>query len=183
MVGQGAARFAADHRGADAAVDGERRAQRRPEHLRLADQVDHLRAGPQVVGAGLHWDQYAFGGQQCRAGEGGDARWPVDDHVIGATSQLRGFLMQCLARQADGAEQPGQALLAAPLRPVQHRALWVGIEQDDVLSAQGQFAGDMGGEGGLAHPAFLVEQGDDHGRVSLAKPPQSEPVHKQALAQ
>ena len=56
LVGEGAACFPADHRGADAAVDGERRAQRGPEHLRLADQVDHLCAGPQVVGAGLHRD-------------------------------------------------------------------------------------------------------------------------------
>jgi hypothetical protein len=91
--------------------------------------------------------------------------------------------VQRFARQADGAEQPGQALLAASLRPVQRRALRVGIEQDDVLSAQGQFAGDMGGEGGLAHPTFLVEQGDDHGRISPTKPPQSAAVHKPALPQ
>ncbi len=51
-------------------------------------------------------------------------------------------------------------MLAAPLGPVQRRALRVGIEQDDVLPAQGQFAGDMRGQGGLAHPAFLVEQGE-----------------------
>ena len=91
--------------------------------------------------------------------------------------------MQRFARQADGAEQPGQALLAAPLRPVQRRALRVGIEQDDVLPAQGQFAGDMGDQGGLAHPAFLVEQGEGHGRFSPAKQPRSGAVHSRGPPQ
>ncbi|EXS68017.1 hypothetical protein BF95_01410 [Sphingobium sp. Ant17] len=39
----------------------------------------------------------------------------------------------------------------------------VGIEQHDMLAAQRQFAGDVGGERGLADAAFLVEQRDDHG--------------------
>lgn len=43
--------------------------------------------------------------------------------------------------------------------------LRVGIQQDDVLAAQGQFPGDMRGERGLAYAAFLVEQGNDHGTV------------------
>lgn len=125
------------------AVDGNHRGQRGPEYLRLADHFDHLRAGPQAVGARLHW-LHSIRRQQRGAGKGGDAQWPVNDHVIGATSQLRGFLVSRLARQADGAEQPGQALLVAPLGPVQRRALWGSIEQDDVLPAQGPFAGDIG---------------------------------------
>jgi hypothetical protein len=36
-----------------------------------------------------------------------------------------------------------------------------------VLAAHRQLAGDVGGERGLAHAAFLVEQRDDHGRPSV----------------
>ncbi|MCY1405469.1 hypothetical protein D9M71_207080 [compost metagenome] len=89
--------------------------------------------------------------------------------MVGASGQFRGFLVQRLACQVNRAEQPGQTLLAASLGPVQGRALWVGIEQDHVQPAQCQFAGDMGCQGGLADPAFLVEQGDDHDWISPAK--------------
>jgi hypothetical protein len=41
--------------------------------------------------------------------------------------------------------------------------LRVSIQQDDLLTAQREFAGNVGGERGLADTTFLVEQGDDHG--------------------
>lgn len=59
----------ADNRGADAAVDGKHRGQRGPEHLRLADHFDHLRAGPQAVGTLLHW-RHSIRRQQRGAGSG-----------------------------------------------------------------------------------------------------------------
>ncbi|MCY1380246.1 hypothetical protein D9M69_680480 [compost metagenome] len=98
--------------------------------------------------------------------------------MIGTARQLGGFLMQGLACQPDSTEQPGQTLLTASLCPVQCRALRVSIEQDNVVPAQRQFAGDVGGQGGLTDPAFLVEQGDDHGRISPAKLSRSTPVHR-----
>ncbi|MCY1229475.1 hypothetical protein D9M72_418390 [compost metagenome] len=103
--------------------------------------------------------------------------------MVGASGQLRCFLVQGFPCQPNGTEQPGQALLAASLCPVQRRALRVGVEQDHVVATQSEFASDMGGQGGLADPAFLVEQGDDQGRISPAKQSVSAPVHKWALAQ
>ena len=69
------------------------------------------------------------------------------------------------ADRLENAAKARQALLGAPLRPVQCRALRVGIEQDDRLPAHRELAGDVRGERGLAHAAFLVEQGDDHGEA------------------
>ncbi|HRL67509.1 MAG TPA: hypothetical protein PLA28_11085, partial [Ottowia sp.] len=40
-----------------------------------------------------------------------------------------------------------------------------------MLTAHRQLAGDMCGERGLAHAAFLVEQSDDHGLASLLGKP------------
>ena len=113
------ARFAPDHGGTDAPIDDEGRAQRRPKHLRLADQCHHLGAGPQVVGAGLHRDQHALGRQQRRARQGGDPGRPINDDVIGPPGEFWRFLVQRFACEAHGAEQPWQALLASALRPVQ----------------------------------------------------------------
>ena len=120
-----------------------------------------------VVGAGLYRDQHALGRQQRGARQGGDARRAVDDDVIGATRQLRRFLMQRFAGEAHGAEQPGQALLASALRPVERGTLRVSIQQDDVQAAHRQLAGDVGGERGLADAAFLVENATIMARPSL----------------
>ncbi|MNN76786.1 hypothetical protein D3C81_1931950 [compost metagenome] len=115
----------------------------------------------------MHRDQHAIGCQQCRAREGGDARRPIDDDVVGLPGELRRFLVQSLARQADGAEQPGQSLLAASLRPVQRGTLRIGVQQHYRRTAQRKFTGEVGGERGLANTAFLVEQRDDHGCASV----------------
>ncbi len=56
-------------------------------------------------------------GREAR--QGSDARRAVDDDVIGPACQLGRFLMQRLACEAHGAEQARQALLGAPLCPVQ----------------------------------------------------------------
>ncbi len=49
------------------------------------------------------------------------------------------------------------------------------------MPAQCEFYSAMDGEGGHVHPAFLVEQGDDHSRLPLDQPLRSAPVHKLAL--
>src|SRR3546814_1912639 len=47
----------------------------------------------------------------------------------------------------------------------------VGVQQHDVLAAHRQLAGDVRGERGLAHAAFLVEQSNDHGAaLRVGKP-------------
>mmetsp|Transcript_7178 Transcript_7178/g.12986 ORF Transcript_7178/g.12986 Transcript_7178/m.12986 type:complete len:230 (-) Transcript_7178:1869-2558(-) len=171
LLGQRATCLASDYGGADAPIDDEGRAQRWPEHLRLADQRHHLGRSPQVVGAGLNRDQHALGRQQRGARQGGDARRAVDDDMIGPPGEFWCFLMQRFACEAHGAEQPWQTLLAAALCPVQRGALWIGIQQDDRLPAHRQLAGDVGGERGLAHAAFLVQQRDDHGlALRVGKP-------------
>lgn len=52
--------------------------------------------------------------------------------------------------------------------------LRVGVQQDDVQTAQREFARDVGGERGLADAAFLIEQSEDHG-VAL---PAGKPVFR-----
>src|SRR5690606_10098651 len=60
------------------------------------------------------------------------------------------------------AERAGQALARALLRPVEGRALRVGVDQGDAAPTDRQFAGEMQRKCRLAHAAFLVEQRDDH---------------------
>src|SRR4051812_17348546 len=85
--------------------------------------------------------------------------------MVGVTGQLRCFAMQGIPSQADDTEQPLQPLPAALLRPVERRALWVGVDQRDALAAARPFAGEMQSERRLADAALLVEQRDDHGAL------------------
>ena len=111
------------------------------------------------------------GGEQRRAHQTGDARWPVDDDVIGVAGQLGRFAMQRVARQADDAEQPRQPFPCPLLRPVERRALRIGVDQGDSFPFPGPFAGEMQGERRLADAALLVEERDDHRALLLGFPP------------
>src|SRR2546430_13687322 len=51
---------------------------------------------------------HALGRQQRGARQGGDARRPVDDDVIGPPGEFWRFLVQRFACEAHGAEQPWQ---------------------------------------------------------------------------
>ena len=55
-----------------------------------------------------------------------------------------------------------QVLPRALLRPVERRALRVGVDQRDVFAVQRPFAGEVQGERRLADAALLIEQSDDH---------------------
>jgi hypothetical protein len=55
--------------------------------------------------------------------------------MVAASRQVRCFLVQRFAGEAQGAKLASQALLASSLCPVQRRSLWVGVKQDDVLAA------------------------------------------------
>jgi hypothetical protein len=63
--------------------------------------------------------------------------------VIDGAGKLGGFAVQRVARQADDAKQARQALARALLRPVEGRALRVGVDEGDAASAHGQLAGEM----------------------------------------
>lgn len=87
--------------------------------------------------------------------------------MIDVARHLGGFPVQGVAGQADDAEQARQALAGALLRPVEGRALGIGVDQHDALALPGPGSGEVQGEGGLAGAALLVEQGDDHGRLPV----------------
>src|SRR3546814_9629095 len=85
--------------------------------------------------------------------------------MVDTTGQFRRLVMQRVACETDHAEQPWQALRRALLRPVQRRALRIGIDQQDTLACDSTLASQMKRESGLADAALLIEQRDDH-RVS-----------------
>src|SRR3546814_8936165 len=72
------------------------------------------------------------------------------------------FEMKGIACKSDNPEQPGQSLGGALLRPVQRRALWIGVDELDALAFARPLPGDMEGQRGLADAAFLIEERDDH---------------------
>ncbi len=82
--------------------------------------------------------------------------------MVGVAGQLGRFTVERVAGQADDTEQPLQPLPAALLRPVERRALRIGVDQGDALAAAGPFTGEVQGERRLADAAFLVEERDDH---------------------
>ena len=84
--------------------------------------------------------------------------------MVDVASKLRKLLVQCLARQAQNAEQPRQTLPDALLSPVQGRALGVSIDDKHPPPASAPGTGQVQGEGRFADAALLVEQGDDHRR-------------------
>jgi len=52
--------------------------------------------------------------------------------------------------------------MTALLRPVERRALRIGIDQSDPLPPSGPFSGEMQRQCRLADTALLVEQSHDH---------------------
>ena len=86
----------------------------------------------------------------------------VDHDHVGIARQLGRFPVQRVTRQADDAEQARQTLVLTLLRPVQRRALWVGVDQDDALSSAGPNACKIQRQRRLADAALLVEERDDH---------------------
>jgi len=82
--------------------------------------------------------------------------------VVGIAGQFGRFPMQRVTRQADGAEQPRQAFTAALLRPIQRRALRVGVDQRDALTPPSPFPGKVKRQRRLADATLLIEEGDNH---------------------
>ena len=152
------------HGARGAAVEHEAGGELRAVDARFAEQRQHLGRGPAVERRRLHRDQHEVGGEQRRAHQAGDTRRPVDDDVIGVARELRRFAMERVAREADDAEQPRQGPPGALLRPVERRALRVGVDQRDALALPRPFAGEMQRERRLADAALLVEERDDHRR-------------------
>jgi len=85
---------------------------------------------------GLRWDEHEVGGEKRGAHEPRDARRPVDDEMMGVARELRRLPMKRVAGKADDAEEPRQSFFCALLRPVERRALCVGIDQDDALASR-----------------------------------------------
>ena len=82
--------------------------------------------------------------------------------MIGIAGEFGRFAMQRVAGEADDAEQARRPAAAALLRPIEGRALRVGIDQCDALSASRPFAGEMQRQRGLADAALLVEERDNY---------------------
>lgn len=85
--------------------------------------------------------------------------------MVDTAGQFRRFMVQRIACETDDAEQPWQALRCALLRPVERRALRIGIDEQDTLACDSPLASQMERESRLSDAALLIEQRDDH-RVS-----------------
>jgi hypothetical protein len=118
-----------------AAVQHEARGELRPIYAR-AEQREHFGGGPAVERRRLHRDQHEVGREQRRAHQPGNARWTVDDDVVGVAGQLRRFTVERVAGQAHDTEQPLQPFPAALLRPVERRTLRVGVYQRDAVHGE-----------------------------------------------
>lgn len=82
--------------------------------------------------------------------------------MIGVTRQLRRFPVQRISCQTDDTEQALQPLTGTLLRPVQRRALRIGIDQGHALALPRPFAGEVQRQRRLADAALLIEERDDH---------------------
>ncbi|GCE84551.1 hypothetical protein MSKU9_2692 [Komagataeibacter diospyri] len=154
--------FAGDDRARGAAVQHEAGQQAGTEEARVLQQPQHLGRGPAVERRGLGRDQHQVGGQQGRAQQCRYSRWTVDHDVIRPLSQCRSFVMQRVARQPHDTEQPGQPFPRPLRRPVQCRALRVGIDDRHALAFPSPLAREMQRQRRLADAALLVEEGHDH---------------------
>jgi hypothetical protein len=74
--------------------------------------------------------------------------------------------MEGVARNADDAEEPWQAFPGALLRPVERRALWVGVDQDDAFALTDPLTCEMKGERRLSDAALLIEERDNHRAIA-----------------
>ncbi len=88
------------------AVQNEARDELRAIDAGLAKQAEHLGRGPAVERRWLHGDQHEICGEQRRAHQPRDARRSVDDDVICGARNLGRFTVECVAREANDAEQP-----------------------------------------------------------------------------
>src|SRR3546814_15231060 len=70
--------------------------------------------------------------------------------------------MKRISRQTDDTKQACQAFTRSLLRPVERRALGIGVDENDALSSPSPFAGQVQRERRLADAALLIEERDDH---------------------
>ena len=112
VIGERLGRLAGDDGARAAAIQHEAGGELRAVDARLAEQRQHLGRRPAVERRWLHRDQHQVGGEQRRAHQAGDARRPVDHHMIGVARQFRRFAMKRVARQADDTEQASAGLRA-----------------------------------------------------------------------
>jgi hypothetical protein len=87
---------------------------------------------------------------------------PVNNNVAGVLREVGGLTMEGVARKADDAEESRQAFPGALLRPIERRALRVGVDQGHALALAGPLPRQMQGERRLADAALLIEERDDH---------------------
>src|SRR5579884_376749 len=151
-----------DHGARCAAVEHETRGKLRAEDARLAEQAEHLGGGPSVERRRLRRDENQIGCKQCRAHQPCDARRTVNDDVVYIAGEFGGFPVQRISRKADEAKEPWDTVSGALPGPVECRALWIGIYENNPLPFPGPLPGKMQGERRLADAAFLVEERDDH---------------------
>ncbi len=102
--------------------------------MRASDRSASISAEAQPSsGDGCTRDQHEVGGEQRGSHQPGDARRPVDHHMIDIARQLGRLTVERVARQADDAEQARRVLAGALRRPVERRTLGVRIDERDPL--------------------------------------------------
>src|SRR3546814_4682311 len=70
--------------------------------------------------------------------------------------------MKRIPRQTDDTKQACQAFTRSLLRPVERRALGIGVDENDALSSSSPFTGQVQRERRLADATLLIEERDDH---------------------
>ena len=100
MFGERGTGFARDDRARSAAVEHEARDDLGPEHTGFAEQSQHLARRPAIERRGRRGHEHDVGGEQRGARDAGDARWPIDDDMVGVAGEHGQLAVQRLARQA-----------------------------------------------------------------------------------
>ena len=130
----------------------------------VGDDFHYLTRRPDVVRRRLHRDDHDVAGGDRGFGDGVDAGWAVDyDPVVGGGEGRHFTVERVLGKTDDGEEE-------CPLAgggPVEGAALGIGVDEEDLAAIEGHGGGDIGRQGGLTDPAFLVEEGHDWHRLRL----------------
>src|SRR5262249_36863205 len=151
--------LSADARVGNLAIDDERAPQVPPELPGLADQLNRLRGGPDVVGRRLYRNQHQVAGQYRRAPEVIGARRAIDQYDV----VLRGDPRELAMEGGTGHAYDREERIAFPhAGPRQGAALRVGVDQQHATAGYGKRRCNIDGDRRLANAALTVEYADDH---------------------
>ena len=107
----------------------------------------------------MYRDQHSVGHLEGSHGQFLDARRPIDDRPGEALRDAFEVFEQRRTIHADHRRE--RVVFAGSGVPVAGAALGVAVNQDHRLTRQLKTPGEVGGDGGLAYPAFFVQHRND----------------------